>query len=289
LTVDNVNYAPIQLKSSSEYDDGHYNFNVKKGIYPPDYLIIGIGFVKTPTFRVTQAFMLTDEQLPGLTFKPSIKPVRKDAFEEVRYRLDNPNDVERFRVDLVKRVASMAIHPLEDVLYGYNVNQNVSDTSKKEVTGLRTIHQTLPPSVEMFYSGNKNSTVDFSWRRDGVTKTISAKTASYDHDDKNGNYSGFYLTKGEAPNHEVCDFVLMVYLNYGARDTVVGYSLLTARQVYVDDSRDSFSWRKDGSKYGVDYVIPVFTNIHDIVNRVFGLVQTRKRLRYASDSSDDGF
>jgi hypothetical protein len=288
LTTDNVNYAPIQLKSSSKRADGYFNFGTKKGDYPDSYLIIGIGFVKTPTFLVTQAFMLTNDELPGSTFAPSVNPVRKDTFGEFRYRLDNPNDVERFKVDLVKRVSSMAHHPLEDVIYGYEINQNVSDTNKKEVTGLRTIHQTLPPSVEMLFSGNKNTTVDFSWKLNGFTKNISAKTAVYDNDDKNGNYSGFIFRKKKAPNHKACDFVLVVYLNYGARDTVVGYSLLTARQVYVDDTFDNFCWSKNGFKKDVDYVIPVVTNIHDIVDRVFGLV-SRKRLRYASDSSDDGF
>ncbi|KAG5178221.1 hypothetical protein JKP88DRAFT_248304 [Tribonema minus] len=143
---------------------------------------------------------------------------------------------------------------LHDAFFSLNVNRNVSKNHKTELIGLKHIMRALPQNTTMTLASDKNKTVDFHFKRGEISLGISAKTATLTNKNPDGTSSGFKFKKGAAPDHDKCDWVLVVYMDT-ARTMVTGFSAISGTAVYKDDEGKNFCWTKSGSKKGVDYKI----------------------------------
>jgi hypothetical protein len=271
LSIDGYEYeyADIELKSREECEGGFVDFGIPKGKYG-HHLVIAIAFQKlgNDEIELTQVFVVTDAELPNATFEPAVNPVREDTYAAFRYRLDDEEQRSALRVILENRVQEMGIHKLEDIFFSPSLNTSVKETKRTELDGFRSIYETLPSSVEMTFAPNKNEATDFFLGYRNRTLNISGKTASFNGDNHNGNYTGYYFTKGASPNSHTCDWVWVTYFDYDDRSVVVGYSVIPAQSVYGNDA-SKFCWDKFGGRHGVEDAVVKYTDILDCLKIVF--------------------
>jgi hypothetical protein len=270
LSIDGYEFADVELKSGEECEGGFVKFDILKGKYK-HHLIIAIMFrlLDGNEIELTQVFVATDADLPGKTFEPAVDPVRDDTYAAFRYRLDDDEQRTALRSFLEDRVQEMSLRKLKDIFFSPFLNTSVKLTKQKELDGFRSIYESLPSSVEMTFAPNKNETTDFILEYRNRTINISGKTASFHHDDHNGNYTGYYFPKGAAPNSNTCDWVWVTYFDYYDRGVVTGYSVITAQTVYVDYTGKNFCWNKSGRRHGVENAVVKYTDVRDCLKILF--------------------
>jgi hypothetical protein len=269
LSIDGYEFADIELKSGEECEGGLMEFDIPRGKYN-HHLIIAIAFHKLENDEIvlTQVFVVTDSELPNANFKPAVDPVRADTYVKFRYRLDDEEHRTALRSLLEDRIQEMGVHKLEDIFFSPSLNTSVSVNQRTELDGFRSIYETLPSSVEMTFAPNKNEATDFALEYRNRTLNISGKTATFNNDDHNGNYSGYRFNKAVAPNSNTCDWVWVTYFDYDDRSIVTGYSVIPAQSVYGNDA-ESFCWNKSGGRHGVENAVVKYTDIRDCLKILF--------------------
>ena len=250
LSADGDRWCLTQLKSALESEAGKIDFAMRRGEYD-GFVLVGISFRKSEDggLRISQAFITADSStLPNTTFMPYANPMKDDPYKAIRFRLDVPEQCVAAKVKLIECIRARAVHTLHDTFFSLKLNNRMSITQRTELGGFLKLKETLPADVEMVFEGEKNTTVDFYLQLGQQRVTVSAKTPGLNHKKADGSYSGYYFDKNAAPEHHLCDFVVVIY-NDERR-----FSVLSASAVY-GVAGTSFQWRKDGSKKGVDYVV----------------------------------
>ncbi|KAG5187339.1 hypothetical protein JKP88DRAFT_243853 [Tribonema minus] len=250
-------YCASQLKASGTTDGGKFNFHLSKSDMQTMYkgqLLIAIGFKRVNgDIIVTQVFVLSHEDdLPGQVLAPMVDPKWKDAFANIRFRMDDEEQRKACRAIVLQYIHNLPHHPLNDILFSLDVNRNVSKNHKKELLGFKHIKDALPDNTMMTMASDKNKAVDFQLHRSVTSLGISAKTAVMNNKKKDGTSVSFKFHKSAAPDHHKCDWVLIVYLDK-TRTAVEGFSAIRGSEVYNEDGKEDFHWSKEGSRKGVGY------------------------------------
>ncbi|KAG5191274.1 hypothetical protein JKP88DRAFT_251607 [Tribonema minus] len=249
-----------QLKACYTTDGGRFNFNLTKSDMRTKYagqLIIAIGYklCDDGEIIVTQVFVLSHpDDMPGEYFSPRVDPKGEDSHQLLRTRMDNDELQKECGQTILDGMLKVTHRTLHDAFFSLDVNRNVAANSKTELIGIKYIMGALPQNTTMTLASDKNKTVDLLLHR-GVSLGISAKTATLNNKKQpDGSFSGYYFGKGAAPDHDKCDWVLIVYLDT-ARTAVEGFSAISGCAVYEDDEGKTFCWNKSERKEGVDYKI----------------------------------
>ncbi|KAG5187491.1 hypothetical protein JKP88DRAFT_243991 [Tribonema minus] len=253
-------YAACQLKASDTTDGGRFNFNLSKIDMETKYkgqLIIAIGFKRVNgKISITQVFVLSDpKDMPGQSLQPMVDPERVDACAHLRIRMDGDEQFKVCKNRILEGVLKVPHHTLDNTQFSLEVNRNVSKNHQTELIGFQYVKDALLTNTTMTFPSDKNKTVDFTFQQGEISLGISAKTASLHHKKPGGSHSGFTFKRSAAPDHQKCDWVLVVYLDE-ARKLVEGFSVIRGSAVYTKANKGkTFHWNKKGCKKGVDYTI----------------------------------
>ncbi|KAG5178216.1 hypothetical protein JKP88DRAFT_248299 [Tribonema minus] len=267
-------HCPTQLKACYTTDRGQFNFNLTKSDMQTKYagqLIIAIGYKlgDDGEIIVTQVFVLSDaDDMPGKTLKPRVDPKGEDSHVRLRTRMDNDDLRKQCRERILEAMLKVTHRTLHDAFFSLNVNRNVAVNNKMELIGLEYIMGGLPQNTTMTLASDKGKTVDLKLHRGAISLGISAKTASLAKK-PDGSFSGFRFEKGAAPDHDKCDWVLVVYLDT-ARTAVEDFSAISGSAVYTGDGKE-FYWNKSERKKGVDYRIKKYpaSQLAQIIDLMF--------------------
>ncbi|KAG5191267.1 hypothetical protein JKP88DRAFT_285286 [Tribonema minus] len=252
-------HCQTQLKSSMTTDGGNFNFNISKTDMRTKYagqLIIAIGYKlgNDGEIIVTQVFVLSDaKDMPGEYLCPRVDPKGEDSHAHLRNRMDGDELQKGCGQTILDGMQKVTHHTLHDTFFSLDVNRYVSTTTKKELIGLEHIMGGLPQNTTMTLASDKGKAVDFSLHRGATSMGISAKTAVLNNKKPDGSFSGYFFNTGAAPDHDKCDWVLVVYLDK-ARTAVESFSTIRGSAVYTGNGK-AFFWNKSERKKGVDYRI----------------------------------
>jgi hypothetical protein len=202
---------------------------------------------------VKEVFFVGDvSRIKTIGFTP-IAGATDDSFTEYRAvpGTDRFNQMAALFVSEMELRAQMVNAPTwEQCIFSEKVNANMYTTQKMELRNIQEMYSRLPEDATMVFPARKAETVDVALCRGDQTVNVSVKTATLQFAKGHRKYNGWYFCKKAAPNHHLCDNVLVVYWN-DERTTPIKFSMLTAHEVCVDDTRDNYSWLKtsDMSQY----------------------------------------